>query len=146
MPEDSSVLVIDAEIVATEARRRASLIVIQAHPEWTLAQLFRLDPQLLDSLCLGELWGAPELAAWLESMPLTRLERALLADGQHFDALVLEVICEVGEPVKPRNLRARLGGPRWKLKGSLERLCAQGLVVREGSTSDTRYEAVLNTG
>ncbi|WP_146662087.1 hypothetical protein [Enhygromyxa salina] len=68
-----------------------------------------------------------------------RLERASRASGEEFDACVVEVLGEAPRRVGAAYLRARLGGPRWKLLGSLRRLIAAGVVERTGVTSGTRY-------
>lgn len=75
------------EPLLREVERRAVLIVLRDHPEWTLGHVFSHLQQ-----------NGP--AAYL---------------------------------------RARVGGPRWKLQASLRRLVNAGLVERSGSTSATRY-------
>lgn len=136
----------DIEALAQIARRRALLIVIRAHPEWTLEQLLEgLDAHAVDvsQLTIRELCSrrAPALATPVGANErATRYERAFFLHGPEFVELVYEVMLEAGSPVQTRYLRARLGGPRWKVKGALERLCAAGRVLRFGVTSDTFYE------
>jgi hypothetical protein len=72
----------------------------------------------------------------------SRRWRAMRLRGAPFDQLVFEVLCEAPGEVASGYLRAQLGGPRWKLKDSLERLVAAGKVVKRGMTSATRYRAV----
>jgi hypothetical protein len=68
------------------------------------------------------------------------LEHAKRVSGEEYDALVLDVILGAkGRPVSASYLRARVGGPRWKLQGSLKRLVDAGSVQRKGVTSSTRY-------
>lgn len=135
---ERGVLTVDAEVLANEARRRAVALVLRAHPEWTLARVFRGSEELLDSVMLQDLWGANPRRA---SLFPTRLERATDLHGHEFDELMLEVIREAGGPVKHGYLCAHLGGPRWKLQKALTRLCSRGLISRKGATSDTCYQA-----
>lgn len=134
---------VDVEALLVEARRRALLIVIRTHPKWTLEQVLtgsKSHKELIASLTMRELWGYdPRRLAGL-SISQTRYERASRLLGGAFDKLVLEVLLEADGPVQTGYLRARLGGPRWKVKGSLERLCAKGLVTCEGVTSATYYK------
>lgn len=133
----------DIEVLARQARRRALAVVIRAHPEWTLAQVLASElehAELIGELTVLELCGhRPRYPGQEHPSQTTRYERAYRAHGEAFAELVYEVMVEAGEPVQTRYLRARLGGPRWKVKGALERLCEQGRVVREGVTSDTFY-------
>jgi hypothetical protein len=55
---------------------------------------------------------------------------------------VFEVLYEARGDVGAGYLRARVGGPRWKLQDSLGRLIAAGKVIKIGSTSATRYRVV----
>lgn len=69
--------------------------------------------------------------------------RASAESGQSFDAYVLSVLRQsYPKLVDASYLRARLGGPRWKLQHSLNRLAKAQLVLRIGRTSDTRYAAL----
>jgi len=73
------------------------------------------------------------------------IDRAILAyamrsNGEAYDALVLDAVASAGGgAVSASYLRVRVGGPRWKLQGSLRRLVEAGLVARNGVTSSTRY-------
>ena len=68
------------------------------------------------------------------------LERAKRLTGEDFDACVLQAIESAGgRAVSASYLRVRVGGPRWKLLGSLHRLVEAGRVERKGVTSSTRY-------
>jgi hypothetical protein len=130
-----------------ELPRIAVARTLRAHPEWSLENLFgvieRGGPRAdaLGRLTIADLldFGA------IEGRPIidhARRSRAMQQSGSKFDQLVLEVVCEALEDVAAGYLRARLGGPRWKLQGSLGRLVAAGKVVRSGTTSATRYRAV----
>ena len=125
-----------------EVERRAVLIVLREHPEWTLADLdagMEACPALtetLDTVTVKALWAV------LEDPPV-QLELARRVKGHEFDAIVYKVLLEVGEPVRAAYLRARVGGPRWKLQASLLRLVSRRLVRRGGKTSDTRWLGVV---
>jgi hypothetical protein len=122
------------------AERKAVLDVVLEHPEWTLGQLAATDgpyAKALRTLTIGELLRAPEAPG--ETVDATRLVRAQRSEGDDFDAIVLEVIAEAGDRVGASYLRARVGGPRWKLQASVRRLVDRKLIHREGTTSATRY-------
>lgn len=79
------------------------------------------------------------------SPPIDRsaLEEAKRLSGDAFDQRLLEVIRHAGpHAVSASYMRARVGGPRWKLQASLRRLVDRGVVQRSGVTSSTRYRAV----
>lgn len=93
---------------------------------------------------LGELTLRELSRGFSECGQRSRWAQAADVHGEAFDALVLEVLREAGtRTVQAAYLREQLGGPRWKLRGSLARLEAQDLVLRTGRTSDTTYCAVL---
>jgi len=134
------------------AERRAVLAVLHRHPEWTLGQVFRELEQngaragLLRDLTLGELFEDPDLDAIAMAadggppIDRQRLRAAKRLSGADFDECVRAVIGEAGgSRVGAAYLRARVGGPRWKLQASLRRLVDAGLIRRSGSTSGTRY-------
>jgi hypothetical protein len=137
------------------AERRAVLTVLRRHPEWTLGHVFSELQQngarapVLRDLTLGELFEDPDeldqIAAATDGGPPVdrkRLEAAKKLAGAEFDECVRAVIEEAGSsPVAASYLRARVGGPRWKLQGSLRRLVDSGVVKRSGSTSASRYRA-----
>ena len=141
------------EPVLLYAERRAVLTVLRRHPEWTLGHVFRELQQngarapVLRDLTLGELFEDPEelnlLAAAGDGGPPVdrrRLEAAKRLTGAEFDECVRVVIHEAaGRPVGASYLRARVGGPRWKLQESLRRLVHVGAIRRSGTTSATRY-------
>lgn len=101
---------------------------------------------LLHQLTLGELLPDAQPAS-LPPPPgggppidLDRLDGARQATGADFDAHVLAVLVEArGCAVAASYLRARVGGPRWKLQDSCNRLVQAGVVARRGTTSATRY-------
>lgn len=73
---------------------------------------------------------------------LALLGRAQRAQGEAYDALVLGVVRQAyPSRVDATYLRARVGGPRWKLQKSLGRLVHRQLLQRSGKTSGTRYLA-----
>jgi len=115
--------------------RETLILVFRSHPEWTLAQLVELaktkpGKQLLERVRVCDLWSGVD--------PV-RLAVAKQLRGPEFDACLLAVIREATSRVGASYLRARVGGPRWKLQASLKRLAAAGKVEREGTTSRTRY-------
>jgi hypothetical protein len=120
---------------------------LRAHPEWSLANLFgvieRGGPRAdaLGRLTIAELLdgGASEGCSNIDPV---RRRRAMRCNGAEFDRHVFEVLCEAGDEVASGYLRARLGGPRWKMQDSLGRLVHTGKVIRSGTTSATRYRAV----
>lgn len=143
------------EAVLLESERQALLVVVRSHPEWTLGELFsRMERGtryggLLAQLSLSELIAGPALGDLRlpdDGGPLidrVLLARASRADGATFDRMVADVIGAAPHPpVAARYLRARVGGPRWKLQASLGRLVATGVVERSGKTSATRYRLV----
>jgi hypothetical protein len=135
------------------AKRRAVLTVLRRHPEWTLGHVFsELERNgdrapLLRDLTLGELFedpdGLDQIAAAADGGPPVdrrRLEAAKQLTGADFDECVRGVLHEAaGTPVSASYLRARVGGPRWKLQASLRRLVHADAIRRSGSTSATRY-------
>ncbi len=125
---------------------RATLILaFRSHPEWTLAQLLELDGteagSWLERVRVGDLWTKAD------RIDLDGLARAMRLRGPEFDACVLEVIREAAgivASVSASYLRARVGGPRWKLQAALGRLADAGEVERSGTTSGTRYRLAHN--
>ena len=143
------------EPLMREAERRAVVSVLRSHPEWTFGQvLAHLErggarSTVLRDLTIRELVGEPD--ADLSDLATSRaplidhgrLEAAKQAQGEPFDAFVLEVITEAAErPVAASYLRARVGGPPWKLQASLRRLEFAGKLQRIGRTSGTRWSVV----
>lgn len=145
----------DLEPLLCKAERHAVLTVLRDHPEWTLGHVFsHLEHDgprapLLRELTLGELLRDPCLDP-LEiandgGPPIDRKRRAEARRlmGECFDECVRLVLDEAnGTAVAAAYLRARVGGPRWKLQASLRRLVAAGLVQRSGTTSATRYQTL----
>ena len=73
-----------------------------------------------------------------------RLDRLIVAKrstGAAFDAIVHEVLVDAGRPVRSSYVRVRVGGPHWKVHGSLQRLTEARRAKRSGNTSDTLYRA-----
>lgn len=110
------------------------VLVLRSHPEWTLAQLLELagteTGKLLQHVRLCDLWTA---------IDPKRLALAQRLRGAEFDACVLAAIREARTQVNAGYLRARVGGPRWKLQSSLCRLVEAGKIERGGTTASTRY-------
>lgn len=136
---------------------------LREHPDWSLADLFAFIDSGRDlAVALGELTiadlrvepSAPRLVDALQrtrsSNPSTRTttldparrRRALQLGGVQFDHVLFEVLCEARVAVGARYLRARVGGPRWKLQDALGRLIAAGKVIKIGTTSATRYRVM----
>jgi hypothetical protein len=122
-----------ARLVLLNPDRETLVAVLRAHPQWTLAQLAELDGtssgELLQRVRVCDLWNVDP----------TRLALAQRLSGTAFDACVLAVIREAGFVVNAGYLRARVGGPRWKLQPALGRLCEAGAIERSGTTGSTRY-------
>lgn len=140
------------EVLLANAERRAVAQVVRAHPEWTLEQLLSTfdgpHGEVLGSLTLQELRAGPSLGALVlpsdggPPIDHTRLARAKRCRGEEFLSCLQEVLAEAPGPVGAAYLRARLGGPRWKLLAALQELVVAGLVVRSGRTSSTRYRLI----
>ena len=139
------------EAILTQAERRALVTVLRSRPELTLEELqhcFRgRYGATLRSITVRELLEAPPEVERPNDggPPVDRgaLEEAKRLSGGAFDARVLAVLRDAdGRLVSASYLRARLGGPRWKLQGSLKRLADAGQVERLGVTSSTRYRAL----
>ncbi len=140
------------ETILNEAERKALVAVLRARPELTLEKLQDCFGgrygETLRTITVGELI---ELEAHLDlpedgGPPIDRgvLELAKRSSGQDYDLLVYDAIVAAGDrAVGAGYLRARVGGPRWKLQGSLRRLVDAGQVERNGVTSSTRYRAVV---
>jgi hypothetical protein len=137
---------------ALDKSEKAGLVkLLQAHPELTLGNVLtyanRGGPRaavLLD-LTLHEL-TTPDVSHLTAddggpAIDPQRLEQAKRAQGAHFDDLVLTVLEEASWPVPGAYVRARVGGPRWKLQKSLRRLHEAKLADRSGRASATRYWA-----
>jgi hypothetical protein len=132
--------------------RRAFVTALRKTPCATLAEIRAFieaggeQGMWLGAVTIGELITPPPRTARgaRPSLPIDRLRlnRAKRCTGADFDALVYEVLGEAGGCVGASTLRERVGGPRWKLQGSLRRLVEAGKVLRTGVTSDTRYLAI----
>lgn len=132
-----------------EIERRGLVGALRAHPQWRLADLDRImagESRLAEPLgriTITELLNPP---GQLDLDPLVdheRLTRAQTLSGADFDAVVLEVVAEAGEHwVGSSHIKARVGGPRWKLLKSLGRLVGAGKIERRGTTSGTQYRHV----
>ena len=140
------------ETALHQAERRAVVRVVYSHPDWTLGDLLGYAERggahsdVVRGLTIGELLSGPEqgsLALPCDGGPvidMVRLEQAKRAQGEAFDRLLAQVLAEVDRPVSAGYLRARVGGPRWKLQAALGRLVAAKIAVRTGVTSATRYQ------
>ena len=137
------------------AERRAVVLVLRSHSDWTFGQVLdHLErggarSTILRDLTIRELVGEPDADLMdlatdhLPPIDHSRLAAAKQAEGEVFDAFVLEVITEAaGRPVAASYVRARVGGPRWKLQASFRRLERAGQLRRSGRTSATRWHAV----
>lgn len=142
-----------------EAERRVLVNALRSHPSWTLGELVdyicgggELSGQLRE-LRLEELVRADAVVVvgarprvHGKGLVQERLTAAREATGEFFDGFVREVLDEAasdpeldGGWVDAAFLRARVGGPRWKLQASITRLIDTGEVERKGKTSSTRY-------
>lgn len=138
------------DVFVSQFERRVLIAVLRAHPEWTLEQLMRHRGEYqaaLRDLTIDELQNLPLgfVADRADGPPIQieRLERAKRTTNPvKFDAIVLEVLGEAPWPVRAGYMRARVGGPRWKLQNSLGRLVSAGRVSRSGLTSDTIYSVL----
>jgi hypothetical protein len=134
------------EPLLRDAERRAVVRVLRSHPEWTLGDVIAYVDKggarsaALRSVPLRELLndGTDEVEP-APSIDTSALDHARQATGAEFDELVHDVLATAGRPVGAAYLRARVGGPRWKLQASVRRLVDAGLIERSGVTSATRY-------
>ena len=131
-----------------ECERRALVAVLRARPELTLERLHDCFAgpygATLRTITVGELLAAAAPSTLPEDggPPIDRGALALAerSRGEAFDRLVYEAVAGAqGRFVSARYLRARVGGPRWKLQASLGRLVEAGRILRRGVTSSTRY-------
>lgn len=139
------------ETILNKAERRALVAVLRSRPEMTLDKLQDCFSgrygATLRTITVRELLDAEvELELPDDGGPAIdrgALEQAKRLTGEAFDACVLRVLDGAGgRPVSASYLRARVGGPRWKLQGSLKRLVDAGEVERRGVTSSTRYRSL----
>jgi hypothetical protein len=136
---------LDAALAKSE---KAGLVrVLRSHPELTLRNVLAYanggGPRaavLLD-LTLRELTTPVMPDDGGPAIDTERLEQAKRAQGSHFDDLVLTVLEVASCPVRAAYLRARVGGPRWKLQRSLRRLFEAKATDRSGRSGATRYWA-----
>jgi hypothetical protein len=138
------------ETILNEAERRAVVAALRARPELTLEKLqdfFRgRYGATLRTITVRELLESESRVDVSDDggPPIDRsaLEEAKRLSGDAFDQRMLEVIRNAGaRAVSASYLRARVGGPRWKLQASLRRLADLGQVERTGVTSSTRYRS-----
>jgi hypothetical protein len=136
------------ETILNAAERRALVAVLRSRPDLTLDKLQDCFTgrygATLRTITVRELLESDmDIELPDDGGPLIdrgALEQAKRLNGPAFDACVLRAICSAGgQPVSASYLRARVGGPRWKLQGSLRRLVDAGDVERDGVTSSTRY-------
>lgn len=127
------------------------LKVVQAHPEWTLGQLLaQLEGpygEVLEGLTLAELCDERLSALVMPKdggppVDVAQLEQAKRARGRAFRGHVRRVLATAPGFVGASYLRARVGGPRWKLQEALRKLEAEGVIERRGVTSATEYRFV----
>jgi hypothetical protein len=112
-----------ASVTIDELERFAVLRVLRGHPEWPIGAVLAYvenggaKAETLRGLTLAELVGdADTLHDRRPLIDVGRLRRAETTHGVQFDRLVLVVLLEAGpRAVAAGYLRARLGGPRWKL-------------------------------
>ena len=128
-----------------EIQRRALIEAIRRHPEWRLADLDDVMEsgndrgKLLRGVTLDELRSPLEPLSLESPINSERLTRAQKLSGPDFDAVVFKIVDEAGDWVPSSYVKARAGGPRWKVQKSLGRLVDAGRLKREGTTSATLY-------
>lgn len=140
------------ETLLNKAERRALVAVLRSRPEMTLDKLQDCFTgrygATLRTITVRELLEAEtELELPDDGGPAIdrgALEQAKRLTGEAFDICVMRVLDAAGgRAVSASYLRARVGGPRWKLQGSLKRLVEKHKVERRGVTSSTRYRSVV---
>lgn len=137
------------EPLLQQAERRAVVTVLRSRGDLTLERLCSLltaegsKRDVLRSLTLAELLAEPPKQVLPRDgsppIDLARLQAAQHSSHAAFDHYLRQVLAEAAQPVGASYLRARLGGPRWKLASALARLIDSGIVERTGTTSATRY-------
>jgi hypothetical protein len=137
----------ELDAVLDKSERAGLVRVIRSHPELTLRNVLAYanggGPRaaILLDLTLHELASPVMPDDGSPAIDTGRLEQAMRAHGSHFDDLVLTVLEEAGCAVRGAYLRARVGGPRWKLQRSLRRLFEAKATDRSGRSGATRYWA-----
>jgi len=139
------------ESMLEQAERQALVAVLRSRPELTLDKLAECfagrHGATLRTITIRELLE-DQIEVELPDDGGPAIDHATLAQakrvrGEAFDSCVQRVLDAAGgRPVSASYLRARLGGPRWKLQNSLRRLVAAGTVGRRGVTSSTRYRSL----
>lgn len=136
------------ESILNQAERRALVAVLRSRPELTLDKLQECFSgpygATLQSITVRELVETKiDLELPKDGGPVidrSALERAKRLVGEAYNDCVLKAIWSAGgREVSASYLRARVGGPRWKLLGALRSLVEAGKVERSGVTSSTRY-------
>src|SRR5690606_18888530 len=123
-----------------EFHRRVAARALRLFPDRPLHDLVDLvsgdspHATALRSLTLAELQE--------ESIEAQQRVLAERLGGDDFDRIMLEIIAGAGDWVSASYIRARAGGPRWKLLQSVGRLIDAGQLERRGKTSATQYRAV----
>lgn len=132
-----------------EIERRGLVGALRANPQWQLADLDRVMAgkgrlaEPLSRITITELLSPPDQLHLDPLVDHERLTQAQKLTGADFDAVVLEVVVEAGEHwIGSNHIKARVGGPRWKLLKSLGRLVGAGKIERRGTTSGTQYRRV----
>ena len=129
-------------IIRSEIGPRAMVQALRMHPEWRLGDL---ELVMARSSRRTEQLRQVKTAELQPAAPLLDEERRARAEqlqGSSFDRIMLEVIAGAGDWVSASYIRARAGGPRWKLLQSVGRLIDAGQWERRGKTSATQYRAV----
>ena len=138
----------DLQNILNDAERRALVAVLRSRPDLTLDKLAdhfagRYGATLRTITVRELLETEIDIELPTDGGPIidrSELEQAKRLNGEAFDICVLRAICSAGgRPVSASYLRARVGGPRWKLQNSLRRLADAGDIERDGVTSSTRY-------
>lgn len=134
-----------------EIQRRAVIDAVRQHPQWRLVDLDHVMEsgsrwaKLLRGITVGELRTTLEPLRLEVPINSERLARAQALSGSDYDAVVFEIVAEAGDWVPSGYVKARAGGPRWKVQQSLGRLVDAGRLKREGKTSATLYRSGRRT-
>jgi hypothetical protein len=134
--------------LAREYEKRRLVQTLRRNPSWSLAEIIEIISRgdevgrLLGSITIAELGTIVDSPVQLNDDVIQQVRRARAEqlDGPAFDDIVLEIVAEAWPPwVASTYVRARTGGPRWKVQASLGRLVRAGKLERKGATSGSRY-------
>ena len=131
-----------------EAIRPALASLVRSQHALTIGQLAVLlegeHGEVLGELTIAELEAASRasfMVAWDggPSIDMAMRRAAMRARGEEFLSHMRHVFHSAPGPINASYLRARLGGPRWKLQTAVRKLEELGEVSRRGKTYGTVY-------